>query len=409
MNNFEFFSYKNTILKKVNKNGSQEYYDLEGNQVQLESFDELDNNLKTDDFVDNSTDTISFISEIIKNYIHLNNEAEYSILAAFVILSYSYELFNRIPYLWFNASKGTGKTTTLNCLSKVVRNPVFASAYTGSSLYRKIEVDSPTLLLDEAEDLDKRSTLKNAIINVLNSGYEKNGSVMLTKNNESVQYKTYSVKILAGINDLLDTIKDRSIKITLQKSNISFSKTNILENNQSTILKLLEDKINNKISELCEIIKNPGIISLSDKFINRAFDKWFPILSITKVFGNSDLFDYLNFYAEDEINKSLEEDKNCKENIVKSIIEEFYKENAEMHDMELNGKYYFKTKTLLDYFEDYQPYKIFKNQSEFTTYLKLFNIHTDRRRYNHKVTSFYTFLKANFQNLKLITSEKKAS
>ena len=409
MNNFKYCNYKNKTLKVVKNNDILEYFDLEGNPIQLESLDELQETQQENSFVDNSTDTISFLSDIIKNYVHLNNEKEYTVLSSFVILSYAYDLFGRIPYLWLNASKGTGKTTTLNCLSKLVRNPAFASAYTGSSLYRLIDAESPTLLLDEAEDLDKRSPLKNIIIKILNSGYEKNGSVMLTEKYESKKFSTYSVKILAGINDMLDTIKDRSIKIKLSKADSQFDKKNILENHQAEIFELLAKKINSRIAELCLIINEPNILNLSDKFINRSYDKWFPILSITKVFGNTNLYNDLQIYAENEINESLQDELNSLENLVKSIVEDFYKDNSANNELELNGKYYFKTTTLLDYFEKYQPYKLFRNQGELTTYLKKLNISTDRRRYNHDVTSFYTFPKENFQHLKQLNLGKRAS
>ncbi len=409
MPNIKYICHKGKSFKQVTENNIVTYFDLEGNPIELESIDEMSATPVDYTLVEDNSDAITFLSKLIKESVYLQNDEEYTILSSFALLSYTYDLFETIPYLWLNGTKGSGKTTTIKCLKNLVRNPVHASSFTGSALYRIIDSESPTLFLDEVEELSKRNTTTETIVKILNSGYDKSGTVLLTEKLKHTKFKTYSVKILAGITGLLDTIEDRCIKIRLTKAATSFNNKNTLNNNQTKILELLLAKIDRKIIELIDIINDPSQLKLSDIFINRSLDKWFPILSLTKVYGNDELFEFLKLYAEDEIKKSIEEEKNSKENIVKSLIEEFCKENAGKDVLELNGKYYFKTKTLLDYFEQYQPYKIFKTQSELTTYLKVLNIHTDRRRFNHIVTSFYTFSIEQFQNLKHINPLKKAS
>lgn len=409
MADYNYISINNIPFKKVIDREKTEYFDLNGTLVDIDAIEKPQTNQDLDLLTSDDSDTITFLSKLIKESLFLDSEEEYSVLSAYVLLSYTYAMFEKVPYLWFNAPKGSGKTTALKCLRNLVRKPIYASSYTGSSLYRVIDSDSPTLILDEVEELKQRSKATETIIKILNSGYDKSGTVMLTEKFNSVTFKTYSVKILAGINELFDTIQDRCIKIKLKKASTSIGNKNIIENSKEKILELLEIKISGQISELNKIIKNPGQLNLSDKFVNRSFDKWLPILSITKAFGTDDLFESVKIYAESEIDELLQDEKNSKENLTKSIIDEFIRENAGSQDLLIDKQYYFKTTKLIDYFEKHQPHKIFRDQQEFTKYLQNFNIKTDRRRFNKNITSFYTFREQDFKSLMPSKQEKKDS
>jgi transcriptional regulator with AAA-type ATPase domain len=82
-----------------------------------------------------------------------------------------------------------------------------------ASVFHEIEENMSTLFLDEMEKL--RSSSKQALVSILNSGYSKTGSIPRSVNGKTKHYSTYSPKMFAGINDISDTLTDRSIKIPM--------------------------------------------------------------------------------------------------------------------------------------------------------------------------------------------------
>ena len=142
-------------LKEVLLNDTKTYLDNDGKITEI--VPSTDKELTLDDLSritqDHSSEKGSEIIEEIKaylrKYVYLREEEEYTLIAVIALLSYSVSLFDRIPYLWFQAGKGTGKTTLMSVLKPLVYNPVFISNVTASSLFRVVHESSPTLFLDE--------------------------------------------------------------------------------------------------------------------------------------------------------------------------------------------------------------------------------------------------------------------
>ena len=89
-------------------------------------------------------------------------------------------------------------------------------------MFRKIEQDGPTLLLDE---IDAIFTAKNgddgkeAIRALLNAGFERRATVprCVGPNHTLMEFRVFCAKALAGIGKLPDTIADRSISISMAR------------------------------------------------------------------------------------------------------------------------------------------------------------------------------------------------
>ena len=63
----------------------------------------------------------------------------------------------------------------IKILFSLSHNPVSTVSVTPATMFRLIDKEQPTLFIDEVEDLEKRGTSNNQIIQVLNSGYKKGG------------------------------------------------------------------------------------------------------------------------------------------------------------------------------------------------------------------------------------------
>lgn len=155
----------------------------------------------------------------VKEYVFFENEKNYDVVALWIILSYCYTLFTHVPYLHLKGDKGAGKSTLLSILKDTCFNATMWSSITEAVLFRYIDISNATLLLDEVEDL--KNPKNKGLNGILNAGFNKEGTVprtQMAKNNEKViQYNAFSMKALAGINDIPNVLKDRCINIQMAK------------------------------------------------------------------------------------------------------------------------------------------------------------------------------------------------
>ena len=127
------------------------------------------------------------------------------------------------PYLSITSpTKRTGKTRLLEVLEAQVAHPWFTSRTTAAALMRKIDAESPTLLLDESDATFKGpAEYAEALRGTLNSGYRRSGKATVCVGQgaavRAYDFSTFCAKAIAGIGKLPDTVGDRSIPIALRR------------------------------------------------------------------------------------------------------------------------------------------------------------------------------------------------
>lgn len=153
----------------------------------------------------------------------LLSEAQKIVLAAWVVHTHSFSAFDCTPYLAItSAEKQSGKTRLLEVLDTLVANPWLTGRVTAAVLVRKIDVEHPTLLLDES-DAAFRSEKEYAEVlrGILNTGYRQGGKTSCCvgqgANISFRDFSTVSPKAIAGIGKLPDTIADRAIPIRMKR------------------------------------------------------------------------------------------------------------------------------------------------------------------------------------------------
>lgn len=123
------------------------------------------------------------------------------------------------PYLYiYSAEPGSGKTRVLDVLETICRNADKVTDPSAAVLFRNIEANQPTLLIDEADAIwsgEKNEKLRGAV----NAGYKMGGKVQRIDKGEVRDFSVFAPKALAGLdNNLLpDTIRDRCIPIHMHK------------------------------------------------------------------------------------------------------------------------------------------------------------------------------------------------
>ena len=153
------------------------------------------------------------IYDFLKKYIVVSAEFYY-VLVSYIMMTYIYVLFQVIPYLWINGEKGTGKSTIMKLLNKLCFNPLFCSNINPANIFRQIDNDGSTIILDEFEKMYGEE--KQEIVKLLNQGFNKDGVVprCVGQNNQIKKFRSFSPKIMGGITNIDDVLFERCIKYT---------------------------------------------------------------------------------------------------------------------------------------------------------------------------------------------------
>ena len=121
------------------------------------------------------------------------------------------------PYLNVtSAVKQCGKTRLLEVLEPIVPTPWLTGRVSAAVLTRKVDAETPTLLLDESDAaFAHRSEYAEALRSILNSGYRRSGvSSLCVGQGAEISYRDFSTfcpKAIAGIGALPDTVTGPSV------------------------------------------------------------------------------------------------------------------------------------------------------------------------------------------------------
>lgn len=244
----------------------------------------------------------SSIKQLLKKYVVVSDEF-FDVIVSYIMMTYIYILFQVIPYLWINGEKGTGKSTIMKIMSKLCFNTMFCSNVNPANIFRQIDNDGSTIILDEFEKMYGED--KQEIIKILNQGFNIDGVVprCVGQNNQIRKFRSFSPKIMGGISNIDDVLFERVIKYTTMKvNNISVPKFRESEDVKQEISKLVDDLY------IFGLIYAPQIKDIYDKsevgfkgYTLREDDLWNPLLCIAKVIdeenNNTSITDNLLRYA----------------------------------------------------------------------------------------------------------------
>lgn len=130
--------------------------------------------------------------------------------------------FEQTPFLEVTSpEKRCGKSRLFEVLAAVVARPWRVITPSEAVLFRKIERDHPTLLLDEADAIfDKSNGTTEPLRALLNASNREGTSIprCVGPSQELKDFDIFCPKALAGIRDYApETVRDRSIRIRLER------------------------------------------------------------------------------------------------------------------------------------------------------------------------------------------------
>ena len=161
------------------------------------------------------------IRNFFKEHLDVANELLYDVYTAFTMASWTPENFTIAPYLFFLGPLASGKTRALECFHRLCYRAIMATSMSAASLFRALEAWHPTLLLDETEVYNRKEMVE--VLALLNSGYRRGQyaiRIEKIRNNtpQIAVFDTFGFKVLAGTQELADTLQSRCIITKMSKA-----------------------------------------------------------------------------------------------------------------------------------------------------------------------------------------------
>jgi hypothetical protein len=209
------------------------------------------------------------------------------VLALWAFHTHAFDAAETTPYVSVtSAEKRSGKSRLLEVLEMLVRQPLVSVNVSDAALFRAIHEKQPTVIFDEIDSVfGPKARDREDLRGLLNAGF-RTGAVTLRmggKNNTELQtFNVYCPKVFAGIGELPDTIRDRCIRIRLERRTRDeaierFRRRDINTDDLAATLSSLADHL---VPQLCDA--RP---SLPDELDDRAQDVWEPLLAIADLAG----------------------------------------------------------------------------------------------------------------------------
>jgi len=162
------------------------------------------------------------ICAFLRRYVVFQMPEQSRAIALWVAHCWALDAFDYTPYLHIGSpEKQCGKTRLLDCLELLTPKPWRVILASEAVLFRKIERDRPTLLLDELDGVfsNGKDDRKEALRSLLNAGFEAKATIPRCIGQGATlaeqDFRVFCAKALAGIGKLPDTIRDRSVPIQL--------------------------------------------------------------------------------------------------------------------------------------------------------------------------------------------------
>jgi hypothetical protein len=137
------------------------------------------------------------------------------------IATYLFEVFDSFAYLTITSpTKGCGKSQFAEILELLCCRPMLSVNVSEAALFRSIENDKPTVIIDEAEALRNRTSERaRYLLSILQAGYKKGAVVprCVGRGHEVEKFSVFCPKAIVAIGNLPDTLVDRSIVVLMRR------------------------------------------------------------------------------------------------------------------------------------------------------------------------------------------------
>ncbi|MEB3786550.1 MAG: hypothetical protein GSR75_00385 [Desulfurococcales archaeon] len=259
------------------------------------------------------------VLEKLMESVYVPDKRIYYVMASYILMTYFYDIFTAIPYLWIYGPYGSGKTRANMTVTYMSRRGVMILQPSDATLYRLADAVGATIGIDE-------SALKNNQALILAGSYKKGAAVpraeptrtgIILKLFESVVPRVFSFKDLPKEDYLLQRI----IGILMEKGRPKKKEDPIPEEYRDIRDSLYKLRLIG-LSDTLEAKAKAGEILESCGVEGREREIWWPLLTAAILAGfESRVLDYM---AEDLEKRMKNEDIYVEEKTVLAAIEDLF-------------------------------------------------------------------------------------
>ena len=240
------------------------------------------------------------LKQILREYIHFEDERLYLLITFWIIGTYCYTDFGHFGYLFFHSKlMRSGKTRIQEIISHLAYEASQPQNAPTAPVIRELAAEGGTVQLDTLERWqEKNKESFSAAMEMLDAGFRNGGQVskMASDGNGKwikESYQVYAPYVLSGIyeDSLSDTARDRSFCIEMKRKNIGIKKRRYNYHNCEKECSPIRGHLYawaltnalkiDEIYQSVELQKGLNNLHLND----RAADIWMPVLAIARATG----------------------------------------------------------------------------------------------------------------------------
>ena len=225
---------------------------------------------------------LSELANCFTRYLVLPRYAAHT-MALWIIHTYTWHLGRTAAYFaLLSPEKRCGKTTALSIVNVLAHRALAASNVTPAALFRVIERDKPTLLIDEADSFVGQN---EELRGILNAGYTRDTAFVIRTVGEAYEprrFNVFGVKLFAGIGKLPGTLADRCIIIHMHRKRVGDVVERFRELDGEELRRKCVRWVQDNTAQLIDA--NP---TGSDSLNDRAADLWRPLFAIADLAGGN--------------------------------------------------------------------------------------------------------------------------
>jgi hypothetical protein len=224
------------------------------------------------------------ISNLIKRFIELEQDTDYSLVSAWIIGTYFFPLFSAYPFLHIKAPKRSGKSQLLGLLRQLCFNAVKARPSL-AALSDTMDALRGTYLIDQADSLGRPGN--EDLLDILADSYKKGGGKRRVvefgkdKARSVTEFETYGPKAFASIKELPEDLRDRCLIVSLMRSKKNFPDPNendeMWKRTRGQLYRHLIDSFTNVDSFY---VLKKAESKTNDSMVGRHLELWLPLEAI---------------------------------------------------------------------------------------------------------------------------------
>jgi hypothetical protein len=233
-----------------------------------------------------TAELLDAIVQVFKRYLILPSPHVAEAIALWILHAWVFGAWDISPFLMLTSpTKRCGKTTALILLSWLTPRSVLAGNISASAIFRYIEDQQPSLLIDEADTFLKFS---EEIRGILNAGHTKVGASTIRNveiNGQHVprRFSTWAPKVIAGIGRFAGTLEDRSIIISMQRKSKGAKVERCRHRDRVEFVELRQKASRWATDNLQKL--SGAEPRLPDALNDRAADNWESLLAVAELGG----------------------------------------------------------------------------------------------------------------------------